>query len=222
MGNARRHGLNSLVLAATALLCVLAGGTVSRGATQIPGFVMTHLNYSMYCGSGFMVNGQLHSYCYEGETISYSSAFKTVYWFPTATAEASLFARTEKIYKVYIHGRAVAPAKNKTSFSLFSQVRNIILEDTGFRMQNWDQLSQNYPNATNIWYRYALIALKIRHVQIRRMEVEMSSKTLKGAGLFYKAVGNDQHEFTLLSMIFTLRAVEGDAGALFGTVRNNV
>ena len=103
---------------------------------------------------------------------------QTVYWFPTATAEASLFARTEKIYKLYIHGRAVAPRKEMTSFSLFSQVRNIILEDTGFIMKNWDQLSQNYPNATNVWYRHALIALKVRHVQIRKMDVNLEAKTL--------------------------------------------
>lgn len=134
---------------------------MSRSASQIPGLSTTYLNYSMYCGNGFMVDGQRLSYCYEGETISYASVMKTIYWFPAATAEASLFARTEKIYKLYIHGRAVAPTKEKTSFSLFSQVRNIVLEDTGFIMQNWDQLSQNYPNATNVWMRYALIALKV-------------------------------------------------------------
>ena len=142
-----------------------------------------------------MVDGKRQSYCYEGDTISYASVLKTVYWFPNTTYEASLFARTEKIYKLYIHGRAVAPTKGKTSFSLFSQVRNIIMEETGFIMQNWDMLSQNYPNATNIWDRYALLALKIQHVQIRRMDVDMSAKTKTGAGLFLEAVGNDQQDF---------------------------
>ena len=115
----------------------------------------------MYCNNGFVINGQRQSYCYEGETISYASVLKTIYLFPEATKEASLFARTEKIYKLYIHGRAVSPKNNTASFGLFSQVRNIILEDTGFIMQNWDLLSQNYPNATHTWDRYALIALAI-------------------------------------------------------------
>ena len=145
----------------------------------------------MYCNNGFVINGQRQSYCYEGETISYASVLKTIYLFPESTREASLFARTEKIYKLYIHGRAVAPTKEKTSFSLFSQVRNIILEDTGFIMQNWDVLSQNYPNATQVWDRYALLALTIQHVQIRRMDVNMEAKAVQGAGLFLTAVGND-------------------------------
>ena len=37
-----------------------------------------------------------------------------------------------------------------------------------------------------------------------------------------EAVGNDQQDIGQLQMQFTLRAVEGNAGALFGTVRNNV
>ena len=89
-------------------------------------------------------------------------------------------------------------------------------------MQNWDQLSQNYPNATQIWDRYALLALKIQHVQIRRMDVNESTKALTCAGLFLEAVGNDQQEIVQLTMQFTIRAENGGAGALFGTVRNNV
>lgn len=222
MAKMRQRGLGSLLVASVALLCAAVGGTVTRSAAQIPGLSMTYLNYSMYCGNGFMVDGKRLSYCYDQETISYSSVLKTVYWFPVATSEASLFARTEKIYKVYIHGRAVAPTKEKTSFSVFSQVRNIILEDTGFIMQNWDMLSQNYPNATHVWKRYALLALKVQHVQIRKMDVNANAKALEAAGLFLEAVGNDQQDITQLQMRFELRAVNGRAGALFGTIRNNI
>ena len=94
----------------------------------------------MYCDRGFIFDGTRQSYCYEGEAISYASVLKTLYWFPNTTTNASLFARTEKVYKLFIHGRAIAPTKRKTSFSLFSQVRNMALEETGFIMKNWDQL----------------------------------------------------------------------------------
>ena len=115
----------------------------------------------MYCDRGIMINGTRQSYCYDGEAISYASVLKTIYWFPNTTTDASLFARTEKVYKLYIHGRAIAPTKAKTSFSLFSRVRNMVIEDTGFIMSNWVQLGQNYPNATQYWNNYALLALTI-------------------------------------------------------------
>ena len=89
-------------------------------------------------------------------------------------------------------------------------------------MKNWDDLEQDYPNATNYWNRYALLALSIQHVQIRRMDVKMEAKAVQGAGLFLDAVGKNQQEIAILKMQFTLRAIEGNAGALFGTVRNNV
>ena len=54
------------------------------------------------------------------------------------------------------------------------------------------------------------------------MDVNLEAKTLQGAGLIMEAVGNDQQDIGQLQMQFTLRAVEGNAGALFGTVRNNV
>lgn len=54
------------------------------------------------------------------------------------------------------------------------------------------------------------------------MDVNANAKTLDGAGLFLEAVGNDQQDIALLNMRFELRAVNGRAGALFGTVRNNV
>ena len=59
-------------------------------------------------------------------------------------------------------------------------------------MQNWDMLSQNYPNATNAWDRYALLALKVQHVRVRRMDVDQSAKALVSAGLFLEAVGTEQ------------------------------
>ena len=54
------------------------------------------------------------------------------------------------------------------------------------------------------------------------MDVDMSAKIKTGAGLFLEAVGNDQQDFAQLEMKFTLKLVEGHAGALFGTIRNNV
>ena len=54
------------------------------------------------------------------------------------------------------------------------------------------------------------------------MDVNESTKALTCAGLFLEAVGNDQQEFVQLTMQFTIRAENGGAGALFGTVRNNV
>ena len=111
---------DAFLLASAALLCGLAHVGVSREASQIPGLSKTYLNYSMYCDRGFMFDGTRQSYCYEGEAISYASVLKTIYWFPNTTTDASLFARTEKVYKLYIHGRAIAPTRMKTSFSLFS------------------------------------------------------------------------------------------------------
>ena len=54
------------------------------------------------------------------------------------------------------------------------------------------------------------------------MDVRADAKALHAAGLFLNAVGSDQQDIAQLKMQFTLHAVEGNAGALFGTVRNNV
>ena len=67
-----------------------------------------------------------------------------------------------------------------------------------------------------------MIALKVQNVRLRKSEINLEAKANNGSGLFLKAAGNDQHEFVQLKFIFTLRSLEHAAGALFGSVSNNI